>query len=894
MLNEQMKEQQRQAEFWNDEIDLVEQAFVIIPFTVSGIKDYTNQGYVDNQVNPEDFETFKRIWTGNDSCILTWYKSVELKQAANKKISINFKLGDYILGNIIYTTSTTEIDKDKSFSDYTAQQIRKSYTFRVNAKRTKITDYHQLMMYKIPTLSKETVFRLSSIDKEFIGNKIKWYTLTFESINQDLANTGQARQQNINMSAIGQGYLNPVVMEAKDFNPTGLTKDVDYKVLENTQILLADRQKIKNNPATKVVVRALGNGIIGSVSFIGRPVRKTDNANKYNYQRLIFCRQFRQPSTPTLYRTQQNMTNCYYGKFSPTMQYWKDWLTNVKDSFNGINEKKYEGFVLFNHTALQKTNPENNGSYTYSLFNNNKLVGNVTKIYPWEINLENESNVEVYGSYGVESSYKISGNKAIHDRMWDNFWIQKNMIALPIDTLSTLTFGNVINAGAFSGIYGAQQKNWFLLGAGVAIFLIGMLASIGTKLNRPKPTPYFGIALAPFIDLNAKVYGTDSSTNLDRLPMSALGGDGGASSLFWSNETVNFSFEADLTDRFSVDYGTHGVRYYTTGNIGQKKDENNHYFFQDNTKPLLVKGVERLEPRGNDNDGYIIDQIQINAMFKGEYSIEFLNDAGDVIWTGIYQSQGKWTDSYREIWSVYDTSIFNRENIFVTEPEPYPARLPEPPTENVVLHDIVNSNLSDLIYVRNKVIAVAISNQPCQNSFVLNPKSDIQPASLNATIDLLTIPNELNINDLRANYRELQLKFMHNNSNTADTITFPISDLIDNDSLSYSADLSLDKTTTEYLAYETAKVSETTGIGSCDVTKPTNTNLSMMSYIAIDFRVSLNQSAKKITFQLNRLTTSRNSINLKLQNRQYFTFPNGFTNTNETFIYLQEAKLVLL
>lgn len=691
-------EQQRKASQEIKETFATENAFVIIPFQVSGIQDYTNSGYVSYQINPEDAETFKRIWTGNDSCVLSWYKSVSLnQQKVNGVVSYyySYKVGDYILGEITSNDSDCELDKDASYSDYTAQQIRKTISFRVDASNKKIGDYYQLMLYKIPTYSKDTVYRLTSISREYANKEIIAYILTFVSINQDLANTGKAKQQNINMSAPGQGYLNPMVMSASEFSAyktqyPNLSTNY-YKKLENGEYLVGDQTKLKNRPVTKMVVKLFGNGILSTVTCIGRPAGTT--FTDYRYQRLLFPINFVQPTTPTLYRTQLNNANYYYGAFAPTLKYWKDFVSNIKDTFNGINKWDYEGFFTYNASKLAATNPLNSNLYSYSLYYENGKN--------WNINSD-LGTVSVWGTQGVYNEYTLGSNKAIHDRMWDAYWVQKNMVSLPLNINSTLTYGNVLNAGAGSIGAGAFQGNYWLIGLGIGLFLIGALATWINKWSQTKPSLYYGIVNAPLIDYTKDVFGTDNS-NSNSYPQKILmnvfsDNADNPSSLVFSNTTLNTSFEATLTDEFYITKGSNTQRF-STGNIGQTTFENGNSipseFLLNNSNStdgnvLLVSGVETLTTPINSN-GYIIDQIQVNCAFKGDLSIEFLDANNEVVWSGVYQSQGKWTDSLREIWTLINTSVLNKENMYYTEQLPYPKALPEPTIEGLVIENITKN-----------------------------------------------------------------------------------------------------------------------------------------------------------------------------------------------------------
>lgn len=678
-IQTKINEIRRKQELVNDGVEQSwEDAWCIIPFQVSGIKDYTNQGYVDNQINPEDAETFKRVWTGNDSCVLNWYNSVKLQQNyATKEINLQFKIGNYILGHLVNNSKFTEVGKDVSYTEYTSQQIRDSVTFRVSANFFNITPYHSLMFYKIPKFSKEVVYKLSSVSQELIGKEVKYYVLTFESVNQDFANTGQARQQNINSSAPGQGYMNPKVYskaEFEQYNPT------DYVLMENGEYLTYDLEKKKHRPVVYVVFKAFGVAVPSSVSFIGRPVYRGDTAEKYNYQRLIFPTNFQPAATPTLYRTSHCSQNYYWGEFEPTLEYWKDLISYFKDTILPVNKWAYYGWLMYDNGLMQsnqKMGNQGEGTYKNTLFGS-KYSGDspMKTLQPWLINCATQT-VDNTGTPGTEANYIIGGNKTLPNRMWDSFWTQKSMLTLPMNTHNTLSFGSFINgslaAEAFGfGLFG--KKNPWLIGLGAALFVIGLAGGLINKLLPRNSIKYRGFINAGFVDA-LKGQFSDVISNKNKILMNMLSGDkDNPATIFYDPSTLNTMFQAELTDLFrTTDPEVNEVM--STGCIGQTKYPNGAWI-KSNHKPYLVSGREELVVDNNNNKGYIIDQIQVQSIFQGDYSIEFLDANKNIIWSAVYASEGKWTGNIRDIWSVYTTSIFNRENTFIGVSPSYPAALP--------------------------------------------------------------------------------------------------------------------------------------------------------------------------------------------------------------------------
>lgn len=681
-----IRENFRQTKLKAEEIQLFKNSFVIVPYQVSGFIDYTNRGATSEVVSPNDFETFKRVWTGNDACVISWKDSIKLVQNEDtKEMEIKYQLGSFFLGTMETNSFDNDISKDQSFSEYTSQQQIDTFKFRVD-KTFEINSYYNFMFYKIPELSGSTLYRIEYIEKDYVGLDLIGYVISFKTINQELANTGRARQQNIMPSAPGQGYLECIVKDSNWPNELGkeqfdkLVEGVDYyKVFD--RYVVADKTKIYNNPIKRVVVKLLGNGILNSFVMTGRPVGAKDTLETYRAQRPLFAINFSEPSTPTLFNSQNNNNNYYFGDFKPTLEYFKDLMSSIKDSLTPINQWKYQGWLTYNYSDLKNTNPIDNGQYKYNLYgqvrkeNNNYIRDNwVFEAPPRDINTTGQS--------GLSSIYKVGGRKNIHDHLFDNFWTSKQIKALPISKQNTLTFGSTVSGG----IGGAVFSNIYL---GLALLTVGIGATLITKLLPRNLQAFSGIINASFLDFTNDLFkATDINGN--KIPFNVFDNDKESpSSIFYDSSTLQTSFEANITDQFYSnrvkDKNGEFIKLNTL-NIGQRYFENGDRILPTGTSFLLNGDTTLIESEEFYN-GFIIDSFKIAAIGSCEISVEFLDINGDIAWSGIYQSEAKWTSSLREIWTEKNCSVFGRENIFYQEPVPYPKPLPEPPTDIITGKD---------------------------------------------------------------------------------------------------------------------------------------------------------------------------------------------------------------
>ena len=651
MESTKITENLRQVKLKNQEIELFKQGFVIVPYKVSGFLDYTNRGLANEAVNPNDFETFKRIWTGNDSCTITWKDSFKLVQnSTTKEMEQKWSLGEVFIGTLETNEFFNDIATDTSFSEYKSQQQINSLKFRVH-KYFKISDYYNFMFFKIPEISGSTLYRIDNIEKDFAGTELLNYVITFKTINQELANTGRAKQQNIMPSAPGQGYLECVV---KDKNwPNELGKEVFNKLVPGQdyyafydRYITADFQKTLNNPVKKVVVKALGNGIINSFSMTGRPA--SYNSMEFKASRKLFCINFSSPTTPNIYRSQSSVQNFYASNFGMTLQYYKEFFTYLKDTMSSINKFNYQGWI----TYLDNIKGTNTGEGLYS---------------DWNFTLGEQTFTNLY-TYGVSDTYKTKTTRNVDNFFFDNYWTTKNVKIAPLNTYSTLNYGTTGFGAGLLALAGALRFDWGGFLAGSLLSVVGLYQLSKQKQQQSTFKGISGITPKDIIDFNEGLYNSQNKVPFNLYDNSTPSDT--ASEVFFKSNTINMSFEADITDSFISDRVSN--KTMNTANIGQTQFENGDYILPDQST-FLLNGDATLQ--ATKENGFIIDNFQFCGIFNGDISVEFLDSRGDTVWSGVYQSEAKWTKNQREIWTEKNVSIYGREDIYISEPVPYPKPL---------------------------------------------------------------------------------------------------------------------------------------------------------------------------------------------------------------------------
>ena len=657
-----------------------DQSFVIIPYQPSGYIDYSNFGYVDGQTQISQFETYKRLWTGNDAFIIQWKNSITFNNDDNPnydyvdKITLNYSVGEAMLGWMNANITNNEISTDTSFSEYKSQKSITSITLRVPSFY-ELDDNYSYYFYKVPECAGQTLFKVDSIEKEFIGKDLMCYLITLTSLQDELANTGRAKDQNVMPSAPGQGYLRPLIQKTSDVDLTNLVENKDYlRLPDPNRIITIDNTYVQNNPVKSVVIKMFGFGVLSNIIFIGRRAQLRGNFRDYGIPRLIFPMNFQPADTPTLYRTQQEETNFYWCyNFAPTLNFSASIFEKIKGFLDFATFYDMQGYMKVNEKTTKATNPiitQDDGSepiYGYQLFGQKVADGSFKK---WIITPDSEKTYNTSFTLGCAQSYTIKKEeRAVHDLMWDAYWIQKSMKTLPLTLQNTLNFGWTVGAGYAALV----SKNIF---SAVGLFLIGILGSVIVNSPTPKFQTFMGLIPCGMFDfmtqesqqtLSQKV----NDKNIIRLNYFLNSDSDNDAKAFYNTKTMNTSFRAELTDTFTKDGKT-----YTTDLIGQKVDANGNNIFSDGSL-LLMSGGEKLQSINdtNPNEGWIIDSFNVQAIFSGDLSIEFLDINGDVIWYGVYQSEAKWTGSIREINTWKDTSIFNSENRYLGKPLKWPQSL---------------------------------------------------------------------------------------------------------------------------------------------------------------------------------------------------------------------------
>lgn len=676
-----LKTVERKMKDFNSSLTDFENQFVIIPFQPSGYIDYSNFGQVTNQVQIDQFETYKRLYTGNDAFIVTWKDSVNFdysNQSPNsdtvKSITIKYSVGEVLLGWLEDSTTDNDISTDTSFSEYKSQKSITNLTLRINAAKYQLNENYSYYFYKVPEISNQILYKVSSLEKEYLGKDLMCYVLRLESLQDTLANTGRAKQQNVMPNAPGQGYLQPEVAEKEDYTlPGGAVEGTDYVDIPNRYVI-ANKTYQMNNPVKSIVLKLFGLAVLCNVSLIGRRAYLGGDFTQYGSPRLIFPMNFSNPSTVTIYRSQQQEVNFYWMvNGAPVINFSNEVFDALKSFLAFSKFWSQEGILTMDQAQTQATNPQINGTYGYQLYGQQTSSG----YQVWMVDFDTKT-IDTSYTYGCAKTYTIGGNKAIHDHMFDCYWIQKQITVLPINKSNTLNFGWTIGATYAAAV----ARN---ITTAFSLFLIGILGTLYEKVNAPAYQGVYGLipaALCDFMLSESQITLQNSGYVRFDYFLNPDSEDLGEFASFFKTDSMNTSFQAELTDII-----TDGNTQYCTDQIGQTVNADGSNVKSDGTA-LLMDGTYTLVENTQENMGYIIDSFNIQAIFKGDFSVEFLDMNGQVVWTGVYQSDAKWAGTIREFNTWKDTSIFGRENQYLGKPLAWPKALQplDPDTSSYILN----------------------------------------------------------------------------------------------------------------------------------------------------------------------------------------------------------------
>ncbi|WP_300180821.1 hypothetical protein [uncultured Aliivibrio sp.] len=140
---------------------------------------------------------------------------------------------------------------------------------------------------------------------------------------------------------------------------------------------------------------------------------------------------------------------------------------------------------------------------------------------------------------------------------------------------------------------------------------------------------FLGFIPTALVDMNKDQFPTGGVDNVDKIPFNTINSTSSESpsNAFFSGSTMTTAFTADLTDEFIS--SRLPAKFLNTSNIGQDKYVDGTYILP-SREPFLLNGDTTLIEM-SPQYGFIVDSFNIQALFDGEYSVEFLDVNDNVI-----------------------------------------------------------------------------------------------------------------------------------------------------------------------------------------------------------------------------------------------------------------------
>ena len=639
---------------------------IIIPWTViTGFIVDTEKGFVPTYSSPNDYSSFNYVFTGKDNVVCCWEGVVPWKKAkganecAFRPMKGNYYLGELISGEFNGNTDFASGELVEEMVDFKSEYSIKVHTYfpKSNIIRNKALESNQqngthyffpqeqdkYKFYTIPTLTGKKWLYISNIQyMSPIGSSDVWEAeITFSSVSDKLRKTGMAQEQFIQYAAAGDPHIEPLI-----------TFDENDKASVGYQVVEA--QKI-----THIQVELLGPGMFCGIGVYGRNLQPVPGGTPYSFNtwKQLLAYSFFAPNNSDYNRNSAATKNFYYFPHCGVEMYSsKDLFDIRKQSLNSVAQMDYSGCLTLgdgnewtdwtsqdglNADSIHLSNPVQNIGIHWDYFN----------IF-WKplSHTDGEHHIDppTYNCSTIpycEDTIAMNTNMNFVDIFNLNSMIFKNQLDLPLGFRSSKPF-RASNIAFIGGMLAAPIGDW--------------VAAANTYNVKPISFGLFGDTELLHYLTQKKIQNNPIAIFLDDLVDSKDGNWSGA-------DAMNTTMCWELTDKFEKNNTTWDTKY-----LGQRKDE-----FGDDLPLVPLYGSDCKVVEKNEGDGFSIDKILIQALYKGNIRISMYSYDNPTLSTPIWQttimSSSSWTKSIRNWTSIISTGgipdvLIEREDNF-TWPE---------------------------------------------------------------------------------------------------------------------------------------------------------------------------------------------------------------------------------
>lgn len=653
----------------------------LIPFKFEslGTANTTEAGIVGNEFEINDFTSYAKLLTGLDNIIVKWDEAynVYIDEEANKDLPDieKFITKEYKRGRVIKCTSyqdatgsnTISSPVDSSFKQI---EINENIIVKTNEK-LKIDDI--IKVYLIPQKNKWRWLYLANMteyydkDNKYIGAEIQ-----LSSVNSIYSQSGGAIEQFIQKSAPGEGYAFPKWNNDK--------KEIEL-----------DETRAKDLPVQAIQREYSGAACFNTIYCYGRPTvqqRMPDGTiqNVFNPKikasRLLLPYKVQTPKISPINTKPSAETDYYLAiEANPTMnKYYSSWKEQFQANYDLNLRKQYEGVLeLPKESELEETNPIDDGTHRYILWDNDFQVRFTNKEFNTETNKLTNEKIVLNGSY------------TISEILAHNSFITNHLITMPMNTQTNTTW-NLRDIPIIGGFL-----NTITLGIPLGWTNTNARVKMGTvMLLTPANLVKYGNQLTPNNDKSLVPFDLLQENTADLIQHSGIAGMGSSIKLL-------------LTDEFIKD----GKRYNTV-QLGQPLEDGTILKWDGNCKPVAPINTA----------GYVIDILIDRTISKTNCRTVFTSSQYEVF-QSTYKTKSKFTNEIRDWTNQIKFSSWSTESGTIRFPNI--IQQPNPPQVDTPLIEIegakntsLDFNFNDETYNYNLTLRRTFGSRPTRSCFTFN------------------------------------------------------------------------------------------------------------------------------------------------------------------------------
>lgn len=637
------------------------EVFYLVPFYLDdlGTANTTEVGIVGNEFEINDFTSYAKLLTGLDNVIAKWDEAynVYIDYEANKDLPDieKYITKEYKRGRVIKCTSYQDATGSNIIpspvdSSFKQIEINENIIVKTNEK-LKIDDI--IKVYLIPQKNKwrwlyiptNGLTEYYDKDNNYIGAEI-----TLMSVNSLYSTSGGAIEQFIQKSAPGEGYAFP-------------------KWNAETKQIEMDEERAKDLPVQAVQREYSGAAAFNTIYCYGRPtiqivengiIKNTFNS-KIKASRLLLPYQVQTPNVSPINTKPSAETDYYLAvDAKPTLnKYYKSWKEQFQANYDLSLRAQYEGVLeLPKISELEETNPIDNGTHRYILWDNDFQVRFTNKEFNTETNKLAENRIILNETFSIP------------EIMAHNCFITNHLITLPMNAQTNTTWSLrdiPIIGGFLNTLTLGIPLGWTNTKARVQMGKVMLL----TPANLIK----YGNQLIETADNSLVPFDLLQENTADLIQHSGIAGMGSSIKLL-------------LTDEFIKN----GIRYNTI-QLGQRLQNGEILKWDGNCKPVAPTNTA----------GYVIDILIDRTLSKTDCRTVFFSSQYEAH-QSTYKTKSKFTGEIRDWTNEIRFSSWKANSGTLRWPEVIQQPLPPKVNKPLIAIETPNTNMTIFNFERSGIV----------------------------------------------------------------------------------------------------------------------------------------------------------------------------------------------